>query len=145
MASHTKKVRDNEWLEYYDRFSYFSSEKVRDGCYPRIIENPNWDKAIVLVHGLTDSPHFMTAIGEFFHKKLGHNVYMPLLHCHGLKEPKGMENVELSEWKANVGFSIKSAAALSSRISIGGLSTGGTTTSVVQVELNLSDMQMLNR
>ena len=126
MASHTQKGRDNEWLKYYDRFSYFSSEKVRDGCYPRIIEHSNSDKAIVLVHGLTDSPYFMSAIGEFFHKKLGYNVYMPLLHCHGLKEPKGMENVELSEWKANVGFSIKSAAAQCSQISIGGLSTGGT-------------------
>jgi esterase/lipase len=90
------------------------------------MELSNSEKAIVLVHGLTDSPHFMSAIGEFFHQKLGYNVYMPLLHCHGLKEPEGMESVELSEWKANVGFAIKSAAARCRRVSIGGLSTGGT-------------------
>ena len=121
-----QKPRENEWLEYYDRFHYFSRDKVRDGCHPRIMEHPKSGKAIVLVHGLTDSPHFMSAIGQYFFYELGFNVYMPLLHCHGLKEPEGMEDVELSEWKANVGFAIKSAGTRCNRISIGGLSTGGT-------------------
>jgi esterase/lipase len=44
----------------------------------------------VLIHGLTDSPYFMTAIGEYFFGNLGYNVYLPLLQCHGLKEPKGV-------------------------------------------------------
>jgi pimeloyl-ACP methyl ester carboxylesterase len=126
MTQHAHEIRDHEWLGYYDRFDYFSPEEVREGCHPRIMEHPESPgKAIVLVHGLTDSPYFMTAIGDFFFKKLGYNVYMPLLHCHGLKEPKGMEGVELEEWKANVNFAIKSAASKSERISIGGLSTGG--------------------
>ena len=126
MTSPTQTTRDYEWQGYYDRFSYFSPEMVRDGCHPRIMEHPNSEKAIVLVHGLTDSPYFLTAIGQYFHQELGYNVYIPLLHCHGLKEPKGMEDVELSEWKANVGFAIKSATARCNRVSIGGLSTGGT-------------------
>jgi len=127
MAQLAQTTRDNEWLDYYDRFSYFSPEKVRDGCHPRIMEHPNSsEKSIVLVHGLTDSPYFMTAIGDYFFNNLGYNVYMPLLHCHGLKEPKGMEDVELEEWKSNVNFAIKSAATQSEQISIGGLSTGGT-------------------
>ena len=126
MMTPTQDNRKYEWLEYYDRFKYFSQEKIRDDCHPRIMEHPNSEKTIVLVHGLTDSPYFMTAIGHYFHQELGYNVYMPLLHCHGLKAPNGMEDVELSEWKANVGFAIKSAAARCNRISIGGLSTGGT-------------------
>jgi esterase/lipase len=126
MASHTQMTRAREWVDYYDRFPYFSPDKVRDGCHPRIMEHSNSDKAIVLVHGLTDSPYFMSAIGQYFHQQLRYNVYIPLLHCHGLKEPEGMENVELSEWKANVGYAIKSAAARCTWISIGGLSTGGT-------------------
>ncbi len=119
--------RDNEWLDYYEEFSsYFSAEKVRDGCHPRILEHDTpTDKAIVLVHGLTDSPYFMTAIGDFFHNELKYNVYMPLLHCHGLKEPKGMEGVKLDEWKKNVRFAVETATKKSSQISIGGLSTGG--------------------
>jgi pimeloyl-ACP methyl ester carboxylesterase len=126
MTSLAQKTRDNEWLSYYDRFSYFSPDKVRDGCHPRIMEHSNAEKAIVLVHGLTDSPYFMNAIGDYFNENLGYNVYLPLLHCHGLKEPEGMEGVELEEWKANVGFAIKSASARCGQISIGGLSTGGT-------------------
>ena len=126
MAQRTQETRDHEWLGYYERFSYFSPKKVRDGCHPRVMEHlESPEKAIVLVHGLTDSPYFMTAIGDYFFKNLGYNVYMPLLHGHGLKKPKGMEGVELEEWKANVNFAIKSAASHSGQISVGGLSTGG--------------------
>ena len=84
------------------------------------------EKSVVLVHGLSDSPFFMTAIGEFFFNKLRHNVYMPLLHCHGLREPNGMEEVDLAEWQENVAFAIEKARAASKEVSIGGLSTGGT-------------------
>jgi pimeloyl-ACP methyl ester carboxylesterase len=120
-------VRDHEWFDYYHRFSYFSPEMVRDGCHPRIMEHAkSTKKAIVLVHGLSDSPYFMTAIGDYFFNHLGYNVYMPLLHCHGLKDPNGMEGVELEEWKANVSFAINTAARKSNEVSIGGLSTGGT-------------------
>ncbi|MBU0943957.1 MAG: alpha/beta hydrolase [Proteobacteria bacterium] len=127
MTQFTQETRAHEWPGYYDRFSYFSPEKVRAGCYPRIMEHlQSTEKAIVLVHGLSDSPYFMSAIGEHFFKNLGYNVYIPLLHCHGLKEPQGMEDVKLEEWKANVRFAIHTAASKSDQISIGGLSTGGT-------------------
>ena len=118
---------DREWLDYYDRFNYFSVATVRDGCHPRIMEHQQpTKKAIVLVHGLTDSPYFMTAIGDYFFTVLGYNVYLPLLHCHGLKQPNGMEGVSLDEWKNNVNFAIDRAAMTADIVSIGGLSTGGT-------------------
>jgi pimeloyl-ACP methyl ester carboxylesterase len=121
------KNRDREWLDYYQKFDYFSAETVRDGCYPRIMEHEQpTGKAIVLVHGLSDSPYFLTAIGNYFFEVLGYNVYLPLLHCHGLKDPKGMEGVDLKQWKANVNFAIDTAAKKANQISIGGLSTGGT-------------------
>ncbi|HHE07848.1 MAG TPA: hypothetical protein ENL01_02950 [Chlorobaculum parvum] len=123
---HTDAVRDYEWLGYYERFAYFSPQNVRDGCYPRILEHSGpVEKASVLVHGLSDSPWFMTAIGDYFFHHLGYNVYLPLLHCHGLKEPNGMEEAELEEWKSNTSFAINAAAAKAGEISIGGLSTGG--------------------
>ena len=122
----TTPARDNEWLEYYDNFQYLSPDKVRDDCHPRIREHDEAAKAIVLVHGLTDSPYFMTAIGDYFFSELGYNVYLPLLHFHGLKEPKGMEGVSLNEWKANVNFAINTAATKVNNVAIGGLSTGGT-------------------
>ncbi|MBU0909991.1 MAG: alpha/beta hydrolase, partial [Proteobacteria bacterium] len=127
MSPSALQDRQHEWLDYYQKFPYFSAEAVRDGCHPRIMEHEgSGAKSIVLVHGLTDSPYFLTAIGEYFFKNLGYNVYLPLLHFHGLKEPQGMEGVKLKEWKANVDFAVEVAAAKSAKVSIGGLSTGGT-------------------
>ena len=119
--------RHDEWLAYYEQFPYFSPDGVRDACHPRLREHEGpAEKAIVLVHGLTDSPYFMTAIADFFFEVLGYNVYLPLLQSHGLKDPKGMEDVKLDAWKKNVDFAVDTAAAKSAQVSIGGLSTGGT-------------------
>jgi pimeloyl-ACP methyl ester carboxylesterase len=116
-----------EWLAYYERFPYFSSDTVRDGCHPFVFEHEaGTGKAIVLCHGLTDSPHFLKSIARHFHTNLGCDVYLPLLHGHGLLDPKGMEGVELEEWKANIGFAVDTAASRAEFVSVGGLSTGGT-------------------
>lgn len=116
-----------EWLAYYERFPYFSTDTVRYGCHPRVFEHEaRAGKAIVLCHGLTDSPHFLKSIARHFHTNLGCDVYLPLLHGHGLKDPKGMEGVELEEWKANIGFAVDTAAGRAEFVSVGGLSTGGT-------------------
>jgi esterase/lipase len=115
------------WNKYYDHFQYFSEDAVRKGCHPRI-----WDRgkrrknSIVLVHGLTDSPYFMSAIGRYFSEELEFNVLLPLLQAHGLKRPNGMKGVSIEEWKNNVEFSIENAKQMGDRVSIGGLSTGGT-------------------
>ncbi len=115
-----------EWHEYYDRFDYFSPNLIREGCYPRFLQKKGKQKnAIVLVHGLTDAPYFMQAIGDYFYEKMGFNVYIPLLHKHGLKKPNGMRGVSLNEWKYNVEFAIQVAGQHADTISIGGLSTGG--------------------
>jgi alpha-beta hydrolase superfamily lysophospholipase len=116
-----------EWLAYYERFPYFSTDTIREGCHPRVFEHEAaTGKAIVLCHGLTDSPHFLAAIARHFHINLGYDVYLPLLHGHGLKDPKGMEGVALEEWKANIGFAVDTAAGRAEFVSVGGLSTGGT-------------------
>lgn len=120
-----EKERCRKWSEYYREFPYFSEEKVRPGCHPRnLLHVGRTEKAIVLVHGLTDSPYYMLAIAEYFHEILGYNVYLPLLQCHGLKQPEGMVGVSLAEWKKNVRFAIATAAANAELVSIGGLSTG---------------------
>jgi len=114
------------WPEYYQEFPVFSAETVRIGCHPRKMQHPSGAKrAIVLVHGLSDSPYFMSAIGEYFHTVLGYDVYIPLLQCHGLKSPANMAGVALAEWLSNVRFAIRSAAQSVERVSIGGLSMGG--------------------
>ncbi|MGB3209313.1 MAG: alpha/beta hydrolase [Desulforhopalus sp.] len=118
--------RSNVWSEYYQEFHCFSDETVRPGCHPRkLVHKKLPGKAIVLVHGLTDSPYYMKAIGDYFHETLGFNVYMPLLQGHGLAHPDGMAGVSLDQWKNNVNFAIQVAAKDAEQVSIGGLSTGG--------------------
>jgi pimeloyl-ACP methyl ester carboxylesterase len=115
------------WQEYYDAFSYLKKEEVRPLCHPRkLLHRRSSGKAIVLVHGLTDSPYAMLAIARYFHEKLGYDVYLPLLQCHGLKDANGMRGVSLAAWKENVRFAIDTASRDGARLSIGGLSTGGT-------------------
>ena len=115
----------NTWPEYYQAFPGFSEKTVRVGCHPRKMLHPSGARqAIVLVHGLSDSPYFMSAIGEFFYNALGYNVYIPLLQGHGL-QTQGMVGVSLDQWLANVRFSIRTAAQDAEQISIGGFSMGG--------------------
>ena len=114
------------WSEYYHAFPSFSAETVRFGCHPRKMTHPGGAaQAIVLLHGLSDSPYFMSAIGEFFYSILGYDVYIPLLQGHGLKSPRGMMGVSLGEWLRNVDFAVNAAARGGARISVGGLSMGG--------------------
>ena len=123
----TEQYNGREWLSYYERFPYFSSELIRNGSHPRTFEHEgSVDKAIVLVHGLTDSPYFMLDLAKRFYSEFKYNVYVPLLQCHGLKKPNGMDGVDMDEWKENITYAIEVAASKASEVSIGGLSTGGT-------------------
>jgi len=124
----TVLLNENEylWPEYYDAFPYYTAGNVRKGCHPRkLLHNSEVGKAIVLIHGLSDSPYFMSAIAEYFHNNLGYNVYIPLLQSHGLKHPEEMAGVSLAEWKKNVHFAIECASKNAALVSIGGLSMGG--------------------
>lgn len=121
-----KGKMEHLWQEYYREFRYLTKENVRLGCHPRKLIHPGGaKKAVVLVHGLTDSPYFLTAIGDFFYHRLHYDVYLPLLQMHGLKDPQGMQGVSAGEWQKNVIFAIKEAATGGREVSIGGLSTGG--------------------
>ncbi len=115
------------WEDYYTHFK-IEPDLVLEGCEPRImVQDQPTDKAIILIHGLTDSPFFMEAIGECFYK-WGYNVFIPLLAGHGLKDPKYLKGVKLEAWIKNVDFAIQEAQDKykCKVISIGGLSTGGT-------------------
>lgn len=113
------------WEEYLQKFGLEQND-IRKGCEPCFIVNDELkDNAIVLIHGLTDSPFFMKAIGQYFHDVMGFNVFIPLLAGHGLNQPDGMRTVTLGQWENNVKYAVESAKKYAQKISIGGLSTGG--------------------
>lgn len=125
-ATVSEGVQRYHWPEYYLEFPYFSQDIMRHHCCPeRRVHTESSGKSLVLVHGLTDSPYFMSAIADFFYTSLQYNVYSVLLQGHCLKNPQGMSNISLAEWKRNVEFGIQTAASSGDRVSIGGLSTGG--------------------
>jgi esterase/lipase len=129
-----------DWDGYYQHFNKTKAE-VRDGCHPQIFQHGDGDRpAIVLVHGLTDSPYFMRAIGEYFAAEMGFDVYIPLLLAHGLKEPEGMKDASADGWKQNVEFAIQAAKKSGGKISIGGFSTGGT----LSVSLAIAYPEVIN-
>jgi esterase/lipase len=129
-----------DWDGYYEHFNKTKAE-VRDGCHPQIFQHGDGDRpAIVLVHGLTDSPYFLRAIGQYFAAEMGFDVYIPLLLAHGLKEPEGMKDASADGWKKNVEFAIKAAKKSGGKISIGGFSTGGT----LSVSLAIADPNVIN-
>jgi esterase/lipase len=115
-----------DWDDYYKSHFNKTKDDVRDDCHPQIFQHGDKRNAIVLVHGLTDSPYFLREIGEYFAAEMGFDVYIPLLLAHGLKEPEGMKDASADGWKKNVGFAIEAAKSSGGQISIGGFSTGGT-------------------
>jgi esterase/lipase len=131
-----------DWDDYYTDYFYKQKSEVRDRCHPQIFKHDDEQprNAIVLVHGLTDSPYFMKDIGEYFRSKMGFDVYIPLLHAHGLKQPEDMKDASLKEWRKDVRFAIDKAKKSGGRVSIGGLSTGGT----LSVEMALIDEQSID-
>ncbi len=113
------------WHDYLQHFQeHFDPNGIRAGCEPLIRTSGAAKNGIVLVHGLTDSPHFMRAVGQCF-VSYGFNVYLPLLQCHGLVNPNGMRGVSLEAWKKNVTFAVDRCRQECDQVSIGGLSTGG--------------------
>lgn len=106
-----------------------SPSLLRDGIgnRPQVLHHGEvTDNAIVLIHGLTDSPFYMQAIAEEF-ARFGFNVVLPLLPAHGLKRPsRAFHQLKHTDWIETVAAMCSVAKALGHKVSIGGLSTGGT-------------------
>ncbi len=131
-----------DWDNYYDSHfkGYKTKADVRDGCHPLMFKHGGTRNAIVLVHGLTDSPYFLREIGEYFCSEMGFDVYLPLLRAHGLKQPEDMKDASADRWKEDVAFALGAAQQSGGKISIGGLSTGGT----LSVDMAISQSQIIN-
>ena len=99
------------------------------GNHPKVLHHGEWrDNVITLIHGITDSPHYMEAIGKQFHAR-GFNVVLPLLPAHGLLSPaSAMRKLQYRHWIEEVDTVFDIARQLGGGISLGGFSTGGALT-----------------
>jgi len=103
------------------------SQDLKDDNEPRMyLHKEPVDQVIILAHGLSDSPYYMTAIAkEFFYA--GANVIIPLMPAHGLKQPDGhMEDLKMdTKWKEEIDTVVEIASIIGHNISLGGFSSGG--------------------
>jgi len=99
------------------------SSELKKGNGPRMyLQKKQTPQTIVLCHGLSDSPHYVSAIAKCFFD-IGLNVVLPLLPAHGLKEPDAkMEDTSLdSKWKIEIDEMTEIAELLGAVVSLGGL------------------------
>jgi alpha-beta hydrolase superfamily lysophospholipase len=115
-----------------DRWSrYLPDSPSRPGA-----RGPNWNRsitfgpvgagrgAVALLHGLTDSPYSVRAVGELFAAR-GLHVIAPRMPGHGT-HPGGLLHTGLEDWRAVVDMAIREACRLAGNgdFYIGGYSTG---------------------
>ncbi len=87
-------------------------------------KNNAYQRGIVLTHGLTDSPYFMRALGEFFAAQ-GFVVMAILLPGHGT-QPGDLLTVHRDEWAQTLAYAVDCLAQQVDEVYLGGLSTGAT-------------------
>lgn len=112
-----------------NRFAVCSDALRGDGNAPFILMQQVPESPVaVLIHGLSDSPYFVTAIADELYS-MGYTVVAPLLPGHGLKQADAdMEDDQLSvRWQAHVSDVVSLALSASStgKVVMGGFSTGG--------------------
>lgn len=81
-----------------------------------------YEKGILLVHGLSDSPYMMRGLARFFQRECFY-VQALLLPGHGTR-PGDLLNVTRMEWKKAHTFGVRTLKELVDRAYLGGLSTG---------------------
>jgi esterase/lipase len=79
--------------------------------------------AVLLVHGLTDSPYYVATLADALYAQ-GFNVVSVLLPGHGT-QPECLLRVKKEQWQSEVRFGLNLARRLGAKVSMAGFSTGG--------------------
>ena len=111
-------------------FRVCSSVLRNEGVAPFILHHgKKTEKAVVLFHGLSDSPFYIMPYAKHLHAQ-GMNVVVALLPGHGLGDnelaKQAMLDYDLSaKWRSHVAAVMELAPDFGDSILIGGFSTGG--------------------
>jgi len=90
---------------------------------PFELSQNNNDKAILLIHGLTDSPYSFHDLAQFYFQQ-GYTVRTLLLPGHGTA-PSDLLDVSYQHWQQATKFAIETTVADFDKVYLGGFSTGG--------------------
>jgi len=97
--------------------------KVIDFIAPFELRQKDNDKAILLIHGLTDSPYVFHNLATFYYQQ-GFSVRTLLLPGHATA-PSDLIDVELAQWRQATNYAINRTLADFDSVYLGGFSTGG--------------------
>jgi len=96
---------------------------VTDLLAPFELKAKNNQQAILLIHGLTDSPFVFHDLAAYYHAK-GLNVRTLLLPGHGTA-PQALIDIEYENWQQATQFAISKTLEDFEQVYLGGFSTGG--------------------
>ncbi len=96
---------------------------ITDLVAPFELKATNNKQAILLIHGLTDSPYLFHDLAGFYHSK-GFNVRTLLLPGHGTA-PEALTNIEFEQWQQATKYAIAKTLEDFEQVYLGGFSTGG--------------------
>lgn len=97
--------------------------KVVDLLAPYELKQATKNKAVLLVHGLTDSPYHFYDLAQFYYQQ-GFNVRTLLLPAHGTA-PQDLVNVKADKWQKAVMYAVSQTLADFDNVYLGGYSLGG--------------------
>jgi esterase/lipase len=97
--------------------------KVVDFISPFELSQKNNDKAILLIHGLTDSPYVFHDLAAYYYQQ-GFTVRTLLLPGHATA-PADLIEVELTQWRNAASYAINRTLGDFDNVYLGGFSTGG--------------------
>ncbi len=119
-----------EWLKVNRAFitehEQHTTELAMNAPYSK--GDPNSDKAILLAHGLGDSPFSFTDISDSLAEQ-GFFVQVVLLPGHG-SNPRHMEMVKYQDWQLMIDHYAKLLKQQYDEVWLGGFSTGGNLVSI---------------
>lgn len=90
---------------------------------PFQLTNTSSNKAILLIHGLTDSPYFYHDLAQFFYQQ-GFTVRTVLLPGHATA-PSELLKISYQEWQQAAQYAIERTVLDFDEVFLGGFSTGG--------------------
>ncbi len=97
--------------------------KVIQMLAPFELRHPHNDKAILLIHGLTDSPFHFHDLAWFFYQQ-GYDVRTLLLPGHGTA-PSDLVDIDYRQWQQAADYAINRSSKDYSELYLGGFSSGG--------------------
>jgi esterase/lipase len=114
-----------------DQLGIANSAKIIDGNSPfqlkpqdfKVGRNHSYQRGILLIHGLSDSPYFMRTLGDFFAAQ-GFRVMAILLPGHGT-QAGDLLTIKTEAWEAAVAYGCQQLAQEVDEIYLGGFSAGG--------------------